>query len=64
MKKFDKCPNCGRKPKGGIIFSGNMIIYECKECGRLYCYQCEGKGDRCPRCSSNKRREAGMCYGR
>jgi len=61
MTKFNHCPNCGKLPKGGIVFGdfGEMNIYEC-ECGTLYCYQC---GDqRCPNCGSKKRKEAGKCY--
>ena len=62
MTKFNRCPNpyCNEKPKGGLFGGGFMKIYECKNCGTLYCYKC---GDtRCPECGSIERSVAGKCY--
>lgn len=54
-QKFNKCPNCGTAPGGlGVTYKK---IYECKECGQLYCHKCGGS--RCPECGSKKRSMAG-----
>lgn len=58
--KFNKCPNCGHTPQGIFGFAkGYFTIYECKDCGTCYCFNC---GDRCPDCASKNRREAGEVY--
>lgn len=59
MTKFNHCPNCGKKPKGGFFGGQYMTIHECRACGALYCYQCGDK--RCPNCGHKERREAGRC---
>lgn len=61
MTKFNQCPNCNKKPGGGLLGGGLMKIYECKKCGTLYCYKCGDK--RCPDCGSKERSVAGECYG-
>ncbi|HED12310.1 MAG TPA: hypothetical protein ENI62_01395 [Gammaproteobacteria bacterium] len=33
MTKFNQCPNCNKKPGGGLLGGGLMKIYECKKCG-------------------------------
>jgi uncharacterized Zn finger protein (UPF0148 family) len=60
MTKFNHCPNCRKKPDGGLLGGAYMTIYECSECGTLYCYKCGDK--RCPECGSKQRKEAGRCY--
>lgn len=60
MTKFNRCPNCEKKPDGGLFGGAFMYIYECRECGTLYCYKCGGK--RCPDCGSKERSEVGKCY--
>lgn len=60
--KFNKCPNCDRKPSGGIFGGVYFKVYECKDCGRCYCHNCGG--DRCPDCASKNRREAGEVWGK
>lgn len=57
---FNKCPNCGAKPSGGLFGGAYMTIYECRECGTLYCYKCGS--ERCPECGSKKRSDAGKCW--
>lgn len=68
MTRFNKCPNCGHKPSGGLFGGSWMKIYECthrdektgKTCETHYCYRCGG--DRCPNCGSKERRVAGECF--
>lgn len=59
-QKFNHCPNCERKPGGGILGGSYFKVYECKECGQLYCHNCGGS--RCPDCGSKKRRVAGKVH--
>ncbi len=53
--EFSKCPNCSRT-LGGMVF-GNLHIYECRQCDKLFCDKC-GDG-RCPNCGSKDKRDAG-----
>jgi hypothetical protein len=62
MTTFNQCPNCKKKPKGGILGGSFMAIHECSKCGKLYCYQCGDK--RCPDCGSKERKDAGKCYAK
>lgn len=51
---FKHCPNCHRKP-GGFLGGSYFWVYECKDCGQLYCYKCGvADGKRCPNCGSKK----------
>ncbi|MDO8803702.1 MAG: J domain-containing protein [Elusimicrobiota bacterium] len=59
MTKFNKCPNCGHKPDGGLAGGTWFRVYECGKCKTCYCFSC---GDtRCPECGSKDREEAGEC---
>lgn len=57
--KFNKCPNCGQVTGPGL--SSQFYIYECRKCGKHFCYDC-GK-DRCPNCASSDKRDAGYVKG-
>lgn len=59
MTKFNRCPNCSKKPDGGFFGGAYMKIYECDKCGTFYCYKCGDK--RCPDCGSRERTVAGQC---
>lgn len=56
-QKFNRCPNCGSKVGDGLIDGSYMKVYECKQCGQLYCHKCGGS--RCPDCGSKSRSVAG-----
>lgn len=57
--EFISCPGCGKSHNGATL-------YECGHCGYFMCYYTDGlfgwndkgcwKGDRCPRCASDKRK--------
>jgi len=60
MTRFNCCPNCGKEPSGGIFGGLYFKIYECGDCGTLYCYSCGG--ERCPECGSKRRTVAAECW--
>lgn len=62
MARFNRCPNCGKKP-GGFLSGSYFDIYECadSDCQTCYCYDCGGK--RCPNCGTKKRKKVGECWG-
>ena len=53
MARYTSCPNCHRKPKGGILGGAYINLHKCKEKGHLFCEECKN-GDRCPICGSAK----------
>lgn len=57
--KFNQCPNCGKKPARSMLGREYTKIYECKDCGTLFCYA--NCGERCPDCGSKDKREVGSC---
>jgi len=61
MTRFNRCPNCGHFPSGGLFGGLYFNIYECRRCGTCYCYKCGDK--RCPNCGSKERTKAGECWG-
>lgn len=61
MTRFNRCPNCGHYPSGGLLGGTHFDIFECRDCGTCYCYKCGDK--RCPDCASRKRGKAGTCWG-
>lgn len=63
MSDFTHCPNCDATAKNGIM-GGTFRIFECRDCGKQYCYLCYGSNDgkRCPSCKSTEAFTAGTCY--
>lgn len=61
MTTFNRCPNCLKKPEGGLFGGAFKKIYECKRCGTLYCDHAKCGAGRCPECGSRDRSEAGKC---
>lgn len=60
---FDRCPHCDLKPSTalGFVASTWIKIYECEDCGQLFCHQCADE-DACPACGSTDRSVAGKCW--
>ena len=58
--KFIHCPNCKKKPSGGIFGGEYFSVYECKKCGFHFCHNCGG--DRCPNCASKEKQEVGKAW--
>lgn len=42
----------------------NVQIYQCTQCGKVFCYECPGSNGarRCPRCSSESKRHVGDAF--
>jgi len=58
--RFDECPNCGHKPDG--LFGGtHFAVYQCKQCGRKYCFK---DGSSCPNCGSQDKRDVGEVWAK
>lgn len=48
MESYTSCPNCGAEADGSGGSSW-FDVYECGECGGVYCYVCGGNdGTECP----------------
>lgn len=61
MATFHACPNCSRKPSGGLFGGSWFSVYACRGCGQRYCYGCPGshQAKECPRCGSSKQDDIG-----
>lgn len=51
---LSECPCCHARPGSGFFDGSWFDLYACRECGKRYCYQCDGSrgGRECPRCGS------------
>ena len=57
MSDYDSCPNCGREAKEAI--SSNWFpLFVCQKCDTLFCHECGGRGQVCPRCGSDDTQES------
>ena len=59
---FRSCPNCGRKPSGGLLGGSWFDVYRCRECKHRFCFKCDGslQGRKCPECGSTSRETVGQ----
>lgn len=62
MADYSACPSCGFNKQSSIFTGSCFDIYECSECGHLYCYECPGAngGNTCPECGDSGYRVAGQ----
>jgi|WetSurMetagenome_2_1015567.scaffolds.fasta_scaffold30277_3 hypothetical protein len=55
MTMFDECQRCGHKSS----FMTTANIYECGNCGEIFCSSCKAHG-RCPECGSEDFEKIGV----
>lgn len=62
MSTLKACPNCKSEPAGTALGGTHFTVYQCKDCNRYYCYNCDGSksGKRCPHCYSDERKKHGV----
>lgn len=56
--KMSRSPCCGGQQ--GVFFGRDWYwVYECGDCGRLFCDRCT-RGGKCPSCGSSKKYKYGF----
>lgn len=41
MSTLKACPNCKPEPAGTALGGTHFTVYQCKDCKRYYCYNCD-----------------------